>query len=68
METETIRCISAAGADLDDQILSQEEVFNMSAADSGGERMKCICSKQAFINIELHIGHRSALRLRNVKW
>lgn len=68
MDSETIRRICAGGEDLDVYNLSKPRVFDMALADLNGKQVKPICSKEVFINIELHICHGLALKLRKVKW
>lgn len=62
-DTVIIRRTFAAGSDLDVDSLSQSQIFDMADTDSGGKQVKLVCSKEAFMNIELLIPHEVGLRL-----
>ncbi len=68
MDSTMLDKIQAEGVEIEVQKLDPPRTFDMAADTTDGKRARLICSKAACLDVELHIRHVSALKLRYLRW
>lgn len=68
MKKASLLCIESAVSQVDVDTLGQPRIFDLAAATREGTKATLVCTKEALVDVEIHIRLGTALRLQNVEW